>query len=73
MRDYKYFPAPVPAPTPVPVPAMGMVLAPLRPRWESFLLRGPAEFTSKIRNFNYTPPKFMKFCGNLKNIMDNMQ
>ena len=44
-----------------------------RPRWGSVFRYGPAKFTSKIRNFNYTPPKFMKLCGNLKNIMDNMQ
>ena len=43
------------------------------PRQGSVLRRGLAEFTSEIRNFNYTPPTFMKLCGNLKNIMDNMQ
>ena len=70
---------PRPHPRPRPRPRYRDGFRP-RPRRGSVPRHGPGKFyikieifTSKIRNFDYTPSKFMKLCGNLKNIMDNMQ
>ena len=70
-----------PRPRPCHRPGYGDGFRPRpRPRRGSVPLRGPNEFyikieifTSKIRNFDYTPPKFMELCGNFKNIIDNMK